>query len=97
MTKDNRHIVDLYADAKAADADYRAAERKKAAGLDLPYLVTINFENRSDAFEFIESVKAHGGVLVGDVDGMPDILHAGVMDFREWGGSSEIFPNRPEV
>lgn len=97
MTEDHRRVVDLYADAKAADADYRAAEQKKAAGIDLPYLVTINFRTRKEAHEFIESVKAHGGVLVGDVDGMPDIVHASVMDFREWGGETEVFPNRPEV
>lgn len=91
MTDDFNEMI------KKADQDYRAAERKKAAGVELPYLVTINFQNQSDAFEFIESVKAHGGVLVGDMDGMPDIVPTSVMDFRKWGGETEILPNRPEV
>jgi len=97
---------DLNQAARDADRDYRAAEAKKAAGVDLPYLVTLNFRTSAEAHRLIEWIKHYGGVVVelDPTDGAPEIVHAGVMDFREWGGESEIFgpkwpnhPNRPEV
>jgi hypothetical protein len=85
----------------AADRDYRAAEKRKAGGLDLPYLVTLNFRSSAEAHEFIESIKEHGGVITMAAGMHTKTVPAGVMDFREWGGESEIFgpkwPNHPEA
>jgi len=97
--------MDPWQAAVAADRDYRAAEKRKAGGLDLPYLVTLNFVSVETAHEFIESIKRYGGVVTKIEPNEPyppsvTVVHAGVMDFREWGGESEIFgpkwPNHPE-
>jgi len=89
---------------RRADEDYRSAEMKKKTGGDLPYLVTLNFMSRRDAHEFIESIKEYGGVLTMAAGMHTKTVPAGVMDFREWGGETELFgpkwpnhPDRPEV
>lgn len=88
---DERHVVDLYADAKAADADYRAAEKLKRDGVQVPYLVTLSFASREEAHELIESVKEHGGVIASAAGMHTRTVPCVIMDYRPWGGSSETF------
>lgn len=82
--------------ARQANRDYRAAEKVKREGGDLPYLVTLNFDNAATAHGLIDSIKRYGGVItkIEPNEPYPPSITVGpcvVMDFREWGGKSEIF------
>lgn len=92
---------DLNEAARQANRDYRAAEKARREGRDLPYLVTLNFANAAIAHELIDSIKRYGGVILEPNEpSAVTVGPCGVMDFREWGGETEIFgpkwPNHPD-
>lgn len=110
MTDDKRHVVDLYADAKAADADYREAEHRYQAGrgkapIGAPMLLTLMCLTEDDAHEIVESIKEHGGVLVSAAGMHTKTVHCSVADLRCWGkygagnapDGNPKYHDRPEV
>lgn len=102
---DDRHEVDLYADARKADREYREAEKAHRGGesaVPAPMLLTLMCLTDDDAHEIVEQIKRFGGVVVaGPVPEDRDptrfdladykVIHCSIADLRRWGEKKKVY------